>query len=72
MLQLRLAATGQYITYSPGPNSNPNVHRELERWLAVSPNLRRRFRLSSRLDPTGTLRRAEAAGLGEPRAARHP
>jgi hypothetical protein len=38
VLQLRLAASGQYVMYSPGPNSNPNVHRELERWLAVSPN----------------------------------
>src|SRR6516164_9097838 len=38
VLQQQLTASGQYVTYSPGPNSNPNVHRELERWLAVSPN----------------------------------
>jgi hypothetical protein len=25
------------VTYSPGPNSNPNVEDELRRWLAASP-----------------------------------
>jgi hypothetical protein len=25
VLQLRLAAVGQYATFSPGPNSNPSV-----------------------------------------------
>jgi hypothetical protein len=38
VLQLRLAAVGQYVTYSPGPNSNPSVDQELRRWLATSPN----------------------------------
>jgi hypothetical protein len=38
VLQQRLAAIGQYITYSPGPNTSPNVDRELQRWLVVSPN----------------------------------
>jgi hypothetical protein len=37
-LQQRLAASGQYVTYSPGPNTNPDVEQELRRWLAVSPN----------------------------------
>jgi hypothetical protein len=37
LLQQRLAASGQYVTYSPGPNSNPNVEEELQRWLRASP-----------------------------------
>jgi hypothetical protein len=36
-LQERLAAVGQYVTYSPGPNTNPNLEHELRRWLSVSP-----------------------------------
>jgi hypothetical protein len=35
-LHQRLAAVGQYVTYSPGPNTNPNVEVELQRWLAVN------------------------------------
>jgi hypothetical protein len=35
-LHQRLAAVGQYVTYSPGPNTNPNVEHELQRWLAVN------------------------------------
>jgi hypothetical protein len=35
-LHLRLAAAGQYVTFSPGPNTNPNVEDELQRWLAVN------------------------------------
>jgi len=35
-LHQRLAAVGQYVTYSSGPNSNPNLERELQRWLAVN------------------------------------
>jgi hypothetical protein len=38
VLQQRLAASGQYVTYSPGPNTNPDVDHELNRWLATSPN----------------------------------
>jgi hypothetical protein len=38
LLQQQLAANGQYVTYSPGPNSNPNVNEELRRWQAASPN----------------------------------
>jgi hypothetical protein len=34
-LQQRLAAIGQYVTYSPGPNTNPDLEQELRRWLAV-------------------------------------
>jgi hypothetical protein len=30
-------ARGEYVTYSPGPNSNPDLDRELKRWLAVNP-----------------------------------
>jgi hypothetical protein len=36
-LQLRLAASGHYVTYSPGPNSNPNIDDELKRFLVTSP-----------------------------------
>jgi hypothetical protein len=36
-LHQRLAATGQFVAYSPGPNPNPEVERELRRWLAVNP-----------------------------------
>ena len=36
-LRQRLAASGQYVTYSPGPN--PNVDEELRRWLATSPRV---------------------------------
>ena len=36
-LQQRLAAVGQYVAYSPGPNTSPNLERELRRWLAVNP-----------------------------------
>jgi hypothetical protein len=36
-LQQRLAAVGQYVTYSPGPNTSPNLEHELHRWLAVNP-----------------------------------
>jgi hypothetical protein len=38
VLQQQLAASGQYVMYSPGPNSNPNVEEELQRWLRSSPN----------------------------------
>ena len=36
-MQKRLAASGQFVTYSPGPNPGFNVEHELERWLAVNP-----------------------------------
>jgi hypothetical protein len=36
-LRQRLAAVGQHVTYSPGPNTNPDLDRELKRWLAVNP-----------------------------------
>jgi len=36
-LRQRLAASGQFVAYSPGPNPNPDVERELSRWLAVHP-----------------------------------
>jgi hypothetical protein len=36
-LQQRLAASGQYVTYSPGPNPGLDVERELQRWLVVNP-----------------------------------
>jgi hypothetical protein len=29
---------GQFVTFSPGPNSNPNVEHGLQRWLVVNPN----------------------------------
>ena len=37
-LHQRLAAAGQYITCSPGSNPNPNVERELQRWLRGHPH----------------------------------
>jgi hypothetical protein len=67
--QLRLAASGRYVMYSPGPNSNPNVQHELQRWLAVSPN-GDAARFSSRMDAIGTFRRTTTPRLGEPLAAR--
>ena len=30
--------SGQYVTFSPGPNSNPRVDGELQRWLRVHPH----------------------------------
>jgi hypothetical protein len=36
-LRRRLAAVGQYVTYSTGPNTNPDLDQELKRWLAVNP-----------------------------------
>jgi hypothetical protein len=37
-LRQRLAAAGQYVTYSPGANPAPTVESELRRWLAVAPH----------------------------------
>jgi hypothetical protein len=37
-LRQRLAATGQYVTYSPGPNPHADIERELARWLDVHPH----------------------------------
>jgi hypothetical protein len=34
-LRQRLAAVGQYVIASPGPNSVPDCEHELRRWLAV-------------------------------------
>jgi hypothetical protein len=36
-LRQRLAASGQFVAYSPGPNPNHDVEHELKRWLAVNP-----------------------------------
>jgi len=36
-LQERLMASGQFVAFSPGPNPNLNVERELQRWLSVNP-----------------------------------
>ena len=38
LLELRhqLAAVGRYIVPTPGPNTNPELERELKRWLAVN------------------------------------
>ena len=36
-LRQRLAASGRYVAYSPGPNLNPSVEDELRRWLPTSP-----------------------------------
>jgi hypothetical protein len=36
-MRLQLAAVGRYVVPSPGPNVNPDMERELRRWLAVNP-----------------------------------
>ena len=36
-LHQRLAAVGQYVTYTPGPSPTVSVEHELQRWLAVNP-----------------------------------
>jgi hypothetical protein len=36
-LRQRLASAGQYIAFSPGPNANPDVDYELQRWVKVRP-----------------------------------
>jgi hypothetical protein len=36
-MRLQLAALGRYVLPSPGPNTNPDLERELHRWLAVNP-----------------------------------
>ena len=39
LLELRqqLAAAGRYVITSPGPNTNPRLEHELERWLRINP-----------------------------------
>ena len=37
-LHQRLAASGQYVAFSPGPNPHPDVERELQRWLSAHPH----------------------------------
>ena len=37
-LRQRLAAVGRYVVPTPGPNTNPELERELRRWLAVHPS----------------------------------
>ncbi|HEX8967404.1 MAG TPA: hypothetical protein VF937_05965 [Chloroflexota bacterium] len=36
-LRQQLAAVGRYVVSSPGPNTSPELERELTRWLAVNP-----------------------------------
>jgi hypothetical protein len=36
-LRQQLAAAGRYVISSPGPNTNPRLEHELERWLRVNP-----------------------------------
>jgi hypothetical protein len=36
-LRQRLAATGRYVAFSPGPNPYPSVEDELRRWLVAEP-----------------------------------
>jgi hypothetical protein len=36
-LRQQLAAVGRYVQPTPGPNINPELERELSRWLAVNP-----------------------------------
>jgi len=37
-LRQQLAASGRYVVASPGPNTTPDVERELRRWLEVNPD----------------------------------
>ena len=37
-IRQQLAAAGRYVVASPGPNTTPDVERELRRWLAVNPS----------------------------------
>lgn len=32
-----MAAVGRYVVTTPGPNTSPELERELKRWLAVNP-----------------------------------
>ena len=36
-MRQQLAAVGRYVVPSPGPNVNPDLDRELHRWLVVNP-----------------------------------
>jgi hypothetical protein len=36
-LRQQLAAVGRYVVSTPGPNINPELERELARWLDVHP-----------------------------------
>src|SRR4029079_11668514 len=36
-LRQQPAAAGRYVVPTPGPNTNPELERELKRWLAVNP-----------------------------------
>jgi hypothetical protein len=36
-LRQQLAAVGRYVVTTPGPNTNPELERELKRWLDVNP-----------------------------------
>src|SRR4051794_38435551 len=37
-MRQQLAAAGRYVVASTGPNTTPDVERELRRWLAVNPS----------------------------------
>jgi hypothetical protein len=36
-LRQQLAAVGRYVVSTPGPNTNPDLERELGRWITVHP-----------------------------------
>jgi hypothetical protein len=36
-LRQQLAAVGRYVVSTPGPNTNPELERELRRWLSANP-----------------------------------
>lgn len=36
-LRQQLAAVGRYVVATPGPNTNPELERELGRWLEANP-----------------------------------
>ena len=63
-LQQRLAASGQYVTYSPGPTPGFNVEHELERWLAVKPALDAGRRVPRRVGSDGQTGRSQTTRMG--------
>src|SRR5215468_5323105 len=71
VLQLQLAASGRYVTYSPGPKLQPECRPRGPALADSESEWECGFRFPSRLDTVGSFRGTEAPGLGRPLAARH-
>jgi hypothetical protein len=69
-LRQRLAASGQYVAYSPGPNPYANAEDELRRWLATEPGADAADGVSSRVDAISQSDWSAAPGLGSAMAPR--